>query len=605
MSAADALRAISGSLFDRQAYSRALRGSRTAKTCDGYMRYLLQQTVMTAAGMVAVAVVVSHLLNIRFTVLEPSPIWVQDMVIIVIPTVMVFTAVYLQPALSARGRKSRIDIDLPYATTYMQALSTTLTLYNVFRSVFEQSELYGEVSREFGMIVRDVEFFGDDLVSAMRNLGKTTPSENLKRLLDDLILMFESGGDITEFFASRSAHFREVAENELGMGLKTMEIMAEVYVAAFVAAPIAVIIMTAAETMAGQGYLSSLMVFFYTGLPIGAAAMIWIISLVLPPERLDIVRREIRQTEYGSGIAIINGEQEIPGQFSRKMKSARTAMRVRNALRHPLRYFIGDYRSGAVIGSLLGLAVVVLYWNGTLAALVPGYPFEVFVCLLCIAALFPVTIAFELRRRYVNRVEEQVPDFLRELADLKDIGMTLQGAIHLISNSKLGLLSSELKVVSDEVQWGSPVSNALVRMEERIGVLMIKRAISLIVRASEVTDYIRDILIIAIGDMEHYLKMKRDRFTTSFAYIMIIYLSFGIFLYTAYVLNVSFISSFEKLNTVIDISGNVLDMFRIAIILGFFSGIMAGQLSAANIMAGFKHSILFLVATVVMFVYVL
>jgi flagellar protein FlaJ len=105
--------------------------------------------------------------------------------------------------------------------------------------------------------------------------------------------------------------------------------------------------------------------------------------------------------------------------------------------------------------------------------------------------------------------------------------------------------------------------------------------------------------------MEHYLNMKRDRFTTWFAYIMIIYLSFGIFLYTAYVLNVSFITSFEKLNTAIDISGNVLDMFRIAIILGLFSGIMAGQLSAANIMAGFKHSVLFLIATVVMFVYVL
>jgi flagellar protein FlaJ len=46
-------------------------------------------------------------------------------------------------------------------------------------------------------------------------------------------------------------------------------------------------------------------------------------------------------------------------------------------------------------------------------------------------------------------------------------------------------------------------------------------------------------------------------------------------------------------------------MFRIAIILGLFSGIMAGQLSAANIMAGFKHSVLFLVASVVLFVYVL
>ncbi|OPY40757.1 MAG: Bacterial type II secretion system protein F domain protein [Methanoregulaceae archaeon PtaU1.Bin222] len=224
---------------------------------------------------------------------------------------------------------------------------------------------------------------------------------------------------------------------------------------------------------------------------------------------------------------------------------------------------------------------------------------------MTVAMLAPLMVAYEIRRFYVHQVEAQVPDFLRELLDLKDIGMTLQGAVRLISESKIGLLSSELKLVSKDVQWGTSITSALVRLEERIGVLVIKRVISLIIRASEVTDYIRDILIIAISDMEHYLKMKRERYTVSFAYIMIIYLSFGIFLYTAYQLNVSFISSFEKLNTNIDISGNVLDMFRMSIILGFFSGIMAGQLSAGSILSGFKHVIVFLVAAVVLFAYVL
>lgn len=600
----ESLRSVTDSLFDRTNYSRTLRGSRIGKTYDEYIRFLVQQTAMVAMCMVAM-VVVTHYLSIRFTVLKPYPLWVQDVLIVAVPTIMVFAAVYAQPVLTAMGRKTRIGIDLPYAVTYMQALSTTLTLYNVFRSVYEQSDLYGEVSKEFSMIVRDVELFGDDLVTAMRNLGRSTPSETLKRLMDDLILMFESGGDITGFFASRSAHYREVARNELEMGMKTMEIMAEVYVAAFVAAPIAVIIMTAAETMTGQSQLSELMVFFFIGLPLGAAAMIWILSLVLPAERLEIIRREVAETEYATGVPITAGEGDEGGRFTRRIESTKSMIRFQEILRHPLRHYIADYRFGAILGGLFAVAVVILFLNGTIAAVVPKYPFEVFICLLCTAALVPVTVAFELRRRYVNRVEDQIPDFLRELADLKDIGMTLQGAIHLISNSKLGLLSSELRVVSDEVRWGSPVASALVRMEERIGVLMIKRAISLIVRASEVTDYIRDILMIAIGDMEHYLKMKRERFTTSFAYIMIIYLSFGIFLYTAYVLNVSFITSFEKLNTTIDISGNILDMFRIAIILGLFSGIMAGQLSAANIMAGFKHSVLFLVASVVLFVYVL
>ena len=119
------------------------------------------------------------------------------------------------------------------------------------------------------------------------------------------------------------------------------------------------------------------------------------------------------------------------------------------------------------------------------------------------------------------------------------------------------------------------------------------------------THSIREVLVIAIGDMEHYLNLKKERVTVSFAYVMIVYLSFAIFLYTAYQLNVSFVSSFEKLHTTIDISGNTQDMFRIGIILGLFSGIMAGQLSAGSVYSGFKHAILFLVMTLVVFVVIL
>jgi len=519
---------------------------------------------------------------------------------------MVVVGLYIKPMLIAKGRKSRIDLDLPYAITYMQALSATLTLYNIFRSVYEKQELYGEVSREFGIIVRDVELFGDDLITAMKNLGAITPSENLKTLLDDLILMFESGGDITAFLASRSAHYREIASRELEMGLKTLEVMAEVYVTAFVAAPIAVIIMMVAENMSGQSSLSSLMPYFLIGLPLGAGMMIWIISLIIPSEPYEITRQEIQESEYEEGIPVLKPEIGKEKKFLKSIQQKRQSLKTRDTLRHPVRYYISDFKFAYAVNGIICCVICVLYLNGTIGSIFPpDNQLEVLVCFLIIAMLAPVMIAFEMRRRYIDQIEAQVPDFLRELTDLKDIGLTIQGSVHLISASKLGLLSSELSIVDREVKWGSNVSSALVRMEERIGVVMIKRAISLLVRASEVTNYIREVLIIAVGDMEHYLKLKKERYTVSFAYIMIVYLSFAIYLYTAYQLNVSFIASFEKLQTSIDISGNTQDMFRIGIILAFFSGIMAGQLSAGSVYSGFKHAMLFLAATVIMFVYIL
>jgi flagellar protein FlaJ len=51
----------------------------------------------------------------------------------------------------------------------------------------------------------------------------------------------------------------------------------------------------------------------------------------------------------------------------------------------------------------------------------------------------------------------------------------------------------------------------------------------------------------------------------------------------------------------IDTAGNLNDMFRIGIILATFSGIMAGQFSSNSILAGFKHSIVLLAATLALF----
>ena len=164
--------------------------------------------------------------------------------------------------------------------------------------------------------------------------------------------------------------------------------------------------------------------------------------------------------------------------------------------------------------------------------------------------------------------------------------------------------SSELSHVSRDVKSGAYVNSALVRMENRIGVVSVKRAISLLVKASEITSNLRGIFLIAIVDFEHYLKMKRERSNTAIVYVMIIYLSFGIYLYTAFQLNGPFMSSFSMYNLNFNLAQNVTDMFRIGIILGLFSGIMAGQFSSNSILAGFKHSIVLLAAATAMFVFI-
>lgn len=576
----------------------ALRMAHIPIPYSAYMRQIALATAVAAAAYLAGIAYLTHA-GYRILLFSVVPDAITKILLFLILIAGVSGALYSYPFLVAQGRKTKIDLDLPYAITYMQALSTTMTVYEVIRKVYEEMDLFGEVSKEFGMIVRDVELFGEDLHTAMKNLQRVTPSPNLADFFNDLALLSDSGGDITAFLAARSGFFREVAEREQEMALQTIEIMAEVYVTAFVAGPIVIMIMILSQNLAGQGDLASWMPLITLGIPAGALLMIGILHILLPTENLDISRREDWDRERPD---VSQPTGEVDPDLLQTVKRRNRAFSMLKVLKQPFRHYISNYDWSLILSMLFGGVATALFMLGHFDEWFPTFTTEVSICIIICVSLFPVMIAYEGRRWYVNSVEHQMPEFLRELADMKDIGMTLQSAIHRIANTKLGLLSSELQITSEEIRRGVSITNALVRMEERIGLVSVKRAISLVVKASEITDHLRETLMVAISDFEHYLKMKRERFNSAFTYIAVVYLSFGVYLYTALELNTRFISSFTKFDVAMDVAGNVTDMFHVAIVLGAFSGIMAGQLSANSIMSGFKHSIVFLIATVVVFI---
>ncbi|MFY9981698.1 MAG: type II secretion system F family protein [Methanoregula sp.] len=580
-----------------------LRSAHLPYTAEQYLRTTRMNAAASIAfffGFLAFVQITGYNFGL-FALIPPVLFWIF-LFALCVPGVYLFQVYY--PVMLARGRKSKIDLDLPYAVSYMQALSTTMSPFEVVQKIYEEKSMFGEVSLEFGQVVRDVELFGDDLITALRNVQKTTPSPLFRDFINDLGVVYESGGDITAYLSSKTAFFHEQAKRELDLLLKTIEIMAEVYVSAFVAGPIALIIMIVAQGMTSQSAMTWLVPFMYLVIPVGAIIMIWMLSVMLPPENLEITRREMADAGFSSGISSNDYPFKEEVAFFKALEAKKKERRIYNLLRHPFRTYITNYSYGLFAGAVCAGIFSVLLMTGGMDALFPNNAFEAGACMIMIGFMAPVSLAYEGRRWYVNNVEANIPEFLRELSDMIEIGLTLPDAIQRISNAKLGLLSSELAIVSRDVSTGAYINAALVRMEERIGLVSVKRAISLLVKASEITSNLREIFVIAITDFEHYLKLRSERANTAIVYVMIIYLSFGIYLYTAYQLNGPFMSSFSSFNLNFNIADNVREMFDIGVILGLFSGIMAGQFSSNSILAGFKHSIALLAAAVAMFVFI-
>ncbi len=591
---------------------KVLRSAHMPVTAEEYLRTIRLNLIYTTLMLAALW----GILQFSGFELEIFGFMTSDPVLWLIIFVLFVPGQYLMqiyyPEMVAHGRKSRIELDMPYAISYMQALSTTMPPYQIIHKVYEEQEMFGEISKEFGMIVRDVELFGDDLDKAMKNLQHTTPSPNLRDFINDLGIVFDSGGDVTNYLGAKTEYYRDQAKQELELTLKTIEIMAEVYVTAFVAGPIALIIMIVAQGMTNSSGMEWILPLMYICIPAGAIVLIWILSLMIPPENLEVSRKEVVEHEFGHGAREQNArnlfEQDPENKaFYKRIEASKQRELLLSRLRHPRRTYITSYNYGIILGGIIAGIIAVFWLTGGFAEIFPHDQMQSVVCLIIIGFMAPVALAYEGRRWYVRNIEAHLPDFLRELSDMKDIGITLHEAIHRIAGAKLGVLSSELSVASRDIESGAYVNTALVRMEERIGLVSVKRAISLLVRASEITTNLRQIFIIAITDFEYYLKLKRERSNTTIIYVMIIYLSFGIFLYTAYQLNVPFLEAFkgEGMNLSIDTAGNLTEMFNIAVILATFSGIMAGQFSSNSILAGFKHTIVLLIATLVLFMFMM
>ncbi|RLF15815.1 MAG: hypothetical protein DRN06_05635 [Thermoprotei archaeon] len=494
------------------------------------------------------------------------------------------------PAIRMKSRKTKIDLKLPHAITYMQAFCEVLPLYEIFKMIYREKDIYGEVSEEFGFIVRDVELFGDDIVSAMRNLANSTPSENLKEFLEGLIMAFESGGSLKDYMLTKIDHFRERARRQSELNLKTLEILAEVYVVMFVALPIFLIVVIFAMQIAGKGVGYEYYFYLYVFLPIGSLLLIFIVDTVNVKEDLSVTRIIRRRSYYPASIVSSRIRHDV------KVKERKD---IRDLVASIFTAIKKNYYNSLYFSCVAVAPFLVLYYKNFIKLKF----FESLVASLLVLSCIPLLIAMEYRARLVRRVEKDIPNLLREILNLKDVGVSLHEVVRIIKDSKIGILSRELRLAYTEMEWGETVIDALLEVVNRVGTASIRRVISLLINASQATENLREVLLTTIEDFEFGLKLKGERFVTGLSYLFIVYLSFCIFLYTIYSINTSFLASFAEFG-VVSFSGLDL-MYRISIMLAVFSGIIAGQMEKGHILHGLKHMCVFVVSSVILFEFVL
>ena len=130
------------------------------------------------------------------------------------------------------------------------------------------------------------------------------------------------------------------------------------------------------------------------------------------------------------------------------------------------------------------------------------------------------------RHDALRQLKTQCLYFLRRMAAINDVGMPLSDAIKSITKINLGVLSTEVKLMYKDIVWSNSVLGALTKFERRVRTISISRIITLITKASESTGNIKETLRVAANEATLADKLKKQKFTVLFSYLIVVYMSF-------------------------------------------------------------------------------
>jgi len=233
----------------------------------------------------------------------------------------------------------------------------------------------------------------------------------------------------------------------------------------------------------------------------------------------------------------------------------------------------------------------------------------VFALLICIVPL--AILDFKEQWRVTN-LENALPNFFSDLAGMNDSGMTLPNAVHIVATAEYGTLTPHIRKLDNEMSWGVGFVDALYRFGKGLGTKLADRSVDLIAKASRAGGDVSEVLRAAAKDTFEVVNLKQERANNMIIYVIIVLVAFAVFCFVIAILVSSFLTTMATAGSTAQAAGasgfgGKIDLFlykrlfsHAAMLQGFFSGLVAGQMGEGRFVAGLKYSaIMLLIAWVV------
>ncbi len=189
---------------------------------------------------------------------------------------------YLYPVYHADKHKRELEDEMPFTTGYMAILASAgVSPEKIFYSLSNLNVPLA-ASTEAKEVVKNINLFGLDVISALEKASSRTPSEKFRDTIEGIISTIHTGGNLGAFLREKFKTAMKLKRLSLKKYADNLSVLSEIYVALLLTGPLLLVIMVSVMSMmgGGLGILSpDLLLGLLTYLAIPVCAVIFLIIL--------------------------------------------------------------------------------------------------------------------------------------------------------------------------------------------------------------------------------------------------------------------------------------------------------------------------------------
>jgi flagellar protein FlaJ len=507
-----------------------------------------------------------------FTALLTIPVSVVSLVLLIVfgfmPIIFlipfpfyIMVGFLIIPMSKASDRASGLEREMPFAAAYISVMASGgIAPYTSFKRLSEV-ELMPAMRGEAREIIKDVEIFGRDPLSALEQAAKKNPLDIFRDFLSGYASTVIIGGDIGHFLERKAEEIFKTRALRVKAAAERLGMLLETFIIVMVMMSLCFYILFSVDSIYSVGVTlySGIILYTYLFTPLLSLMFIYLAHSMQP---------------------------KTPVTDMRPYKVYGICGAIGVLLFLVLTNFMGAVPIFAGIDAVIDLPVAI-----TIALFVATFP----------AAVVHIKIA-----KQKAGLEQGITSFLRDLTEVRKTGLSPEKCIESLSKREYGVFSKELRKISSEISWGIPIKKVIMQFLKRTKSWMTQLVMFLLVETIDVGGG----TISMIESLARFNSLTQDvekeKRMSVRPYIMMPYLA-SILLVATTIMMLSFTTGTLGVSAIAgeaaapqkDFSGMKMIFLTSVIFHSYLIGIVAGKISEESVAAGFKHaSILVIIACV-------